>query len=197
MVIRETLDAPAWRAMSHGARSLYIALKRRYNSQFRNNGKIYLSQRRASKEIGSSTEEITEWFRELQHYGFIVKTAPGYLGIEGKGRAPHWRLTELGYMKDYPTRDYLNWDGTKFKRRGRASRRAKTESRPAHAAHVNQHVRDTMAPEMLDSDGNKRPANASHTTIPAVAGMQDITIQPSPVTKELKPNSPRSHRMVA
>jgi hypothetical protein len=184
MVVRETLDAPAWRAMSHGARSLFIALKRRYNSNFHNNGKIYLSQRGASKEIGSSTEEITQWFRELQHYGFIVMTGPGYLGVEGKGKAPHWRLTDVGCMKNHPTRDFLKWDGTKFKRRARTSRRRKTESRPAHAVHGNQHLRDTTVPEMLDSHRNKRPANAEHTATPTVPGTLDITIQPSPEASE-------------
>ena len=57
-LLRETLDSAAWGAMSHGARSLYVALKRRYNSDFHNNGKIYLSLRDASQEIGSGREEI-------------------------------------------------------------------------------------------------------------------------------------------
>jgi hypothetical protein len=179
MIVRETLDAPAWRAMSHGARSLFIALKRRYSTNFHNNGRIYLSQRNASKEIGSGTEEITEWFRELQHYGFIVMTTRGHLGVEGAGKAPHWRLTDVGYMKDFPTRDFLKWDGTKFKRRRRASRRPKIGSRPANAGHRIQHMRDTIVPEMLDSDWNNRPANAGHTAILTVPEMRNIAIQPS------------------
>ena len=36
------------------------------------------------------------------------------LGIYGKGQAPRWRLTELGYMKDPPTRDFMRWDGVRF-----------------------------------------------------------------------------------
>ena len=35
----DTLDQPAWRALSHGARSLYVALKRRYNVKVHNNGR--------------------------------------------------------------------------------------------------------------------------------------------------------------
>jgi len=35
-----TLDAPAWRAMSHGARGLFVALKRRYNHNNHNNGRM-------------------------------------------------------------------------------------------------------------------------------------------------------------
>ena len=100
--------------MSHGARILYIALKRRYNLQSHNNGRLYLSQRKAITEIRSSSNQITRWFRELQHYGFIVMTSPGGLGVYGKGKAPHWRLTELGYMKDPPTRDFERWNGVRF-----------------------------------------------------------------------------------
>ena len=99
MVTEQVLDAPAWRAMSHGARSLYIALKRRYWPNKRNNGHIYLPTRKAAKELGSGLTQTVRWFRELQHYGFIVMTTPGYLGIEGKGRAPKWRLTEVSYMR--------------------------------------------------------------------------------------------------
>src|SRR5262249_34579278 len=39
---------------------------------------------------------------------------PGFLGVEGKGQAPRWRLTELGYMNEPPTRDYARWNGTPF-----------------------------------------------------------------------------------
>jgi hypothetical protein len=123
MMSVEIWKSPAWRAMSHGARNLYIALKHRYFPKDPNNGWIYLSQRDAAAEIGSSTEEITRWYRELQHYGFIVMTEAGKLGLDGYGKAPHWRLTELGYMKEPPTKDFNKWDGTRFRHRARASRK--------------------------------------------------------------------------
>ena len=121
-LLKDTLKSGAWRAMSHGARSLYVALKLRYSSNFKNNGKVFLSVRDSAKELGSGQEEICAWYKELQFYGFIVMTQSGQLGVEGKGLSPHWRLTELGYMTDPPTRDFLKWDGIKFKRRKRASR---------------------------------------------------------------------------
>jgi hypothetical protein len=114
MVTNQVLDAPAWRAMSHGARSLYIALKRRYWPNLKNNGKIYLSQRHARKELGSGITQIARWFRELQHYGFIVMMNPGCLGVDGKGQAPKWRLTEVGYMNNMPTMEFLKWNGVPF-----------------------------------------------------------------------------------
>jgi hypothetical protein len=68
----------------------------------------------AAIELGSHHNQIARWFRELQHYGFIVLAKPGFLGVEGKGQAPRWRLTELGCMKELPTRDFERWDGTPF-----------------------------------------------------------------------------------
>jgi hypothetical protein len=115
-LLKDTLATPAWRAMSHGARSLYVALKARYNQQARNNGRLYLSQRKAAEEIGSDVHQVRHWFRELQHYGFIIRTAPGYLGVNGKGQAPRWRLTELGFMVEPPTRDFTRWNGSQFSR---------------------------------------------------------------------------------
>ena len=115
----ETTDTPAWKAMSMGARVLYMALKRHHFVGFNNNnGRIFLSERDAMEELGvGNRNSIRRWFRELQHYGFIVMTSPGSLGLDGKGKAPHWRLTELETpLADTrePTLDYLKWDGTPF-----------------------------------------------------------------------------------
>ena len=112
----DMLDAPATKALSHGALRLYVALKRQYNPDLSNrrNGRVYLSQRRAHEEIRSDRAQIARWYRELQHYGFIVMTAPGCLGLDGKGKAPRWRLTEYGFMGDPPTKDFLRWRGVKF-----------------------------------------------------------------------------------
>jgi hypothetical protein len=128
----DTMNQPAWRALSHGARSLYIALKRRYDVKNHNNGRLILSQRDASAELGSHHNEIARWYRELQHYGFIVMERLPVLRGDGKGTAPRWRLTELGYMHAPPTRDFARWDGTKFKRSGAPF--------PARGVRENQHT---------------------------------------------------------
>jgi hypothetical protein len=122
MVTNQVLDSPAWRSMSLGARLLYIALKRRYSPNRKNNGKIFLSHRQARKEIGSGMTQIARWYRELQYYGFIVLMNPGCLGVDGKGKATKWRLTEVAYMRgtsskgleDLPTMDFLKWNGIPF-----------------------------------------------------------------------------------
>ena len=138
MITKEVLDAPAWKAMSHGARSLYVALKRRYSQNFKNNGHIHLSQRKAIKEIGAGFSEIGRWFRELQYYGFIVMVTPGHLGVEGRGRAPRWRLTESPYLGERPTRDFDRWDGTPFQQKRSAKHYITRRQNPG------PHVRSTV-----------------------------------------------------
>jgi hypothetical protein len=88
------MKTPAWLAMSNNAKVLYIALK---SHAPKDHNIAFLSRRNARREIGSgSNRAIDEWFDELQHYGFIVLHKHGCLGVEGEGKAPHWRLTELG-----------------------------------------------------------------------------------------------------
>jgi hypothetical protein len=116
-VLVTTLDSPAWKAMSHGAKVLFVNLKRKVP---RDTNRAFLSYREAGKALSSGPNKLREWYAELQHYGFIVLAIPHSLGVDGKGRAPHWRLTELGNVKgldglpDYPTRDFLKWDGVLF-----------------------------------------------------------------------------------
>ena len=112
----DTMKSKAWRKMSPYACKLYIDLKSRYSFDSRNNGRIYLSTRTAAEETGFNKSTIVRAFYELVHYGFIVMTEPGCLGLDGRGKAPHWRLTELGYMGDPPTRDFKRWDGVVFSR---------------------------------------------------------------------------------
>jgi hypothetical protein len=143
---QEMMRSPAWRATSFGARWLYVHLKRRLSFKQRNNGRIYLSHRVAQEEMGGTRDSISCWFRELQHYGFIVMTSPGCLGADGKGKATHWRLTESeapggrnGDTWMLPTKDYLKWASAKFRNdRGAAKRirewRARKAKAPATAA---------------------------------------------------------------
>ena len=112
-LLHEMMDCPPYLSMSHGARCLYQSLKRR---AWQN--RAYLSYRTARKELGSSPHKIKEWFAELEHYGSTVLAQHGSLGVDGKGKAPHWRLTELGHVAgsgtEFPTKEYIRWDGVLF-----------------------------------------------------------------------------------
>jgi hypothetical protein len=113
----ETLRSPAYKQLSFGARALFTAVRMR---MFNNNGRVYLSQRDAEKELGRCTRnDIANWYRELQHYGFIVQTAGASLGIDGKGKATRWRITDLPARDNKhnlvtATDDFAHWNGEVF-----------------------------------------------------------------------------------
>jgi hypothetical protein len=172
-MLNSTLDSPAWRAMSHGARSLFMALKRRYNPGYHNNGRIYLSQRKAAEELGSHHNEIARWFRELQHFGFIARMTPGYLGVEGHGRAPRWRLTELGYMRDLPTRDFRQWKDDPFVDK-------KTKSRAGKGARCVPGLAHTIVQDFQHELHEQRAGNGAHADGKDSAGIQHKSILPLP-----------------
>jgi hypothetical protein len=111
-LLKDTLGTDAWRATSHGARSLYVSLKAHYNRNLGNS--VYISSRDAVDELGSNRGYVLRWFRELKYYGFIVMVSPAHHGVQGHGRAPHCRLTEEPYQGQVPTRDYLHWDRVPF-----------------------------------------------------------------------------------
>jgi hypothetical protein len=176
-LILTTISSPAWKALSHGARSLFVALRRRYSKNMHNNGRIYLSQRVAAREIGSHHNEIARWFRELQFYGFIVMTRGSSLGVEGRGRAPHWRLTELGHMNELPTRDFDRWNGEKFVDQ-------KTKPRAPFPSHAAQEMEHTQVREMAHTKHQKHDGNGAHTAAADGAGSQHI---PSSTTPPAEP----------
>jgi hypothetical protein len=112
----ETTNSPAWKAMSAFARVIYhTSLKSRHWPKDHNNGRIYASTRDIAKETGFNQKTAARGLREIKYYGFAVETSAACLGVDGKGKAAHWRLTELGYMTERPTRDFLKWDGVKFR----------------------------------------------------------------------------------
>ena len=125
-LFKETLKSPAWRQLSFGARALFTALRGRCHH---NNGHVYLSQRDAEEELGRGTRnDIANWYRELQHYGFMVQTEAASLGVNGRGKAPHWRFTDMPTRNgsgqlDPATKDFLRWDGVVFEPHVRPSRR--------------------------------------------------------------------------
>ena len=111
----------AWRAMTPGARLLWIELRGWLRNDGINNGKVFLTDRDAASALGTkSTRSIVRWYAENEHYGFLVTTAHGFLGVDGHGIGDHYRFTDLAHGTHPPTRDYEQWDGKKFvyRRRG-------------------------------------------------------------------------------
>src|SRR5262245_58416936 len=119
-VIRTTLASPVWKQLSFGARCLYVVLRSYLRADNLNNGKVYRHYRGAANDLGTkSLRSVQRWFRELEHYGFIVMTTGACLGVDGDGVAAHWRLTECPSFDAKgnhiaATRDFERWDGVLF-----------------------------------------------------------------------------------
>ena len=130
-IFKDTIKTEAWKALSHGARSLYAVLKGRYNNKLQNS--VFVSTRVAKEELGrGSRNNVLIWFRELEHYGFIVEVSPAHHGVNGQGKAPHYRLTEEWHLGKEPTRDFLRWDGSPFTEKRKRETPLKNRIRGCH-----------------------------------------------------------------
>src|SRR5262252_7125667 len=78
-LLKDTLNTPAWKALSYGARSLYVVLKWRYNNSLMNH--VYVSTRVAAQELGAGRNSVRLWFHELAYYGFIAMVSPAHHGV--------------------------------------------------------------------------------------------------------------------
>ena len=86
-VPKAILNAPAWRAMSPEGRLLWIDLRGWLRNDGLNNGKVHRSCRDAAEALGLHKDTIARRFVENEHYGFLRKTAEGFLGSDGRGIA--------------------------------------------------------------------------------------------------------------
>lgn len=95
-LVRNTMEEPAWKALSTTAQALYPWLKFAWRGpQANNNGKIRLSVRQAARALGVGPDTAARAFHELQAKGFIVMTEHAKLGVDGSAKAPAFELTEL------------------------------------------------------------------------------------------------------
>jgi hypothetical protein len=179
----ETTRSPAWKQLSFGSRSLFVALRMRC---YRNNGHVYLPTRDAEEELGrGSRNGIANWFRELEHYGFIVQTEPASLGVDGKGKSPHWRITDMPTgpgAETSPTKDFLRWDGTVFEPHVAPSRKwnpTKTAAlkKQNPGLHVRARVDCTSEPSLDCTSEPTKPVIGSHVQ-PIQANGDGSHVQP-------------------
>jgi hypothetical protein len=131
----------------------------------------FLSYRDALADLGrKSHKKIAQWFLELQHYGFVVMERHGSLGVDGRGKSPLWRLTELpNHATGEPaTKDYLRWDGVIFE--------AKTE-RPCPYPRRNKR-RPLVVTSMRTTEGTVKtsPMCTTQGTLPAQSAETQGTV---------------------
>jgi len=145
-VPKAIMATPAWRAMSPGGRLLWIELRGWLRNDGSNNGKTYLACRDAAKAIGTKSKgSIVRWYAENKHYGFVRKTAEGFLGLDGRGIAAHYRFTDLAHGTHPPTRDFEKWDGEPFAYTPRRDARKKQNPVPTMGT-PRTHHRDIRKP---------------------------------------------------
>lgn len=95
-MIRNTMETPAWRALSTTAQALYPWLKMEWKGpQANNNGRISLPVREAAERLGCNMKTAARAFHDLQAKGFLILTEHGRMGVEGKGAPPTYEITEL------------------------------------------------------------------------------------------------------
>jgi hypothetical protein len=184
-IMHETAKSPAFKQLSFGARALFVALKMRC---VKNNGHVYLSQRDAGEELDhKNRNNLANWYRELEHYGFIVKTEAASLGVNGRGKAAHWRITDMpsrsggGEFKD-PTKDFLKWDGTVFEPHVRPSRKWSPDKKAAlkkqnPGRHVRTTVDDTSVP-VVDDTSVPLPGSSGTNVTPIQANPTGTNVTP-------------------
>lgn len=126
-LIRSTMEAPAWRALSTTAQALYPWLKLEWRGpQNNNNGKISLAIGDAALRLGVRPDTAARAFHDLQAKGFIVVTVPAVLGVGGRAASAKYELTELGLpYGDKP-------DGRKLYRQWREGADFPVEKAQAH-----------------------------------------------------------------
>ena len=95
-LLRNTMEEPAWKALSPIAQALYPWLKLEWRGpNNNNNGKIRFSVRQAVKCLGVSQNTAAKAFHDLQAKGFIIVTEPARLGLSGDAKSPAFEITEL------------------------------------------------------------------------------------------------------
>jgi hypothetical protein len=174
---RDMIKTPAWLALSHGARSLFVALKWHYNSRLGNT--VYKSTREAAKELGSNKDRVTRWYRELEWYGFIRKVSAGCLGVEGVGKAAHWRLTDDHFNGQPATRDYLKWDDERYHEQKPPSYYMRKKQNPVPKSGDTRSPKvGTLAPKISPPRPQSVPKSGDIKTAPTVPKSGGITSLP-------------------
>jgi hypothetical protein len=100
-------------------------MKRLYNRDKQQ--PVYMSARHAARLLGAMPRTGARALAMLEHYGFTVKVADGYLGANGRGIATQWRLTDEPCNGKPATLNFKRWNGTAF---SKAEPRGHNDHRP-------------------------------------------------------------------
>jgi hypothetical protein len=171
-VPKAIMATPAWHAMSPWARLLWIELRGQLRNDRLNNGKVHRACRTAAKALGFNKDTIARCFAENEHFGFLCKTAAGFLGSDGRGIAAKYRFTDLAHGTHPPTRDYEKWDGQLF---------VSTPRRPVRKKQ--NPVLSRRTPRIVPSDIRKPPGERAVCIVPSDIGSASKCPVPSDISR--------------
>ena len=97
---------PAWQALPHPARSLYIELEMLYDGQ--NNGSIEMGVRKAMRLLRSSVNFTRKMFTELEEKGFVKPNQRGSFSWKSRHETT-WILTRYQLKDKRATSEYTRW----------------------------------------------------------------------------------------
>ena len=113
-LFRHTTKSDAWRALSVGARAVFLILQSNHNSNMQN--AVGLSTRDGSAELGGvRPHNITLWLNEAGALR-LPRQASGLPPRSWRKKAslPSIALTDRYYAGKAPTYDFQSWDGVLF-----------------------------------------------------------------------------------
>ena len=193
---------PAWRALGFPAREAYFHLQIRCFAETaqknprvaNNNGEVYRSPRDVAKDIGCNPKTAMAAFADLQAKGWLVCTAQGKLGRDGRGTTARFRLTMLstgqGKSHKSPNKEPKQWrEGHDYEvvaypsckpkgRKGDASKLKKQIPAPVGGAALHQLVvHDGLKTREPAPVCGSKPAKLSPSAAPR-SGAYLITISP-------------------
>jgi hypothetical protein len=161
-VFRHTTKTAAWKALSVGAKATFVALQSLHNDKAQN--AVWISARDGVEKfgLGPNKNRVGTWLNELEHFGFVVMVQGAHLGLSGKGKSAHYRLTDRYHAGKPPTYDFQMWDGVLFEPK---KRKASTAEIARLDALNPVHNLRTVCPEPTDirgaaevvENGNKCP----------------------------------------
>lgn len=106
MLTKSLMRSEAYRALAHASRSVLAEMLVGVTAE--RNGAVERSYRSIANDANVSVSTVERAVGELKAAGFIVCTAQGYKGQEGRGVGSMWRFTHLGTRAEpKPTREYL------------------------------------------------------------------------------------------
>jgi hypothetical protein len=97
---------PAWQALPHPARSLYVEMELLYDGQ--NNGSIEMGVRKAMRLLQCSFNFARKMFAELEEKGFIKPNQRGSFSWKARHETT-WILTKHALKEAPATSEYMRW----------------------------------------------------------------------------------------